>query len=146
MRKQALNEIDAALEKLKKALPDEPAKKAVDEFEKSVKKLKEQFRKEPQSDPKEKPNRDSNLPGENIQGVISKVDSEGLVLIDLGSDAGLLKGQTLHVYRLEPKPEYLGEIRLIEVSPTTAVGKTVKPQAAAGIKVGDRVAAKIAGR
>jgi hypothetical protein len=89
-----------------------------------------------------------NPPPENVHGRISQVGSNGLVLISLGSDAGLAKGMTLEVYRLNTQaPElskYLGRIKINEVTATGAVaqpwGKLSGP-----LQVGDQVSSQILG-
>jgi hypothetical protein len=79
----------------------------------------------------------------NIEGAIKATDSQsGLVTLDIGSDAGLRKGQSLEVYRLKPQPTYLGPIQIVDVRPTEAVARrTGEPHGA--IEVGDRVASII---
>jgi len=62
-------------------------------------------------------------PPTDVTGVIRQVEPNGLVSISIGSDAGLLKGHTLHVYRTSPRPQYLGTVTLIEVSPHESVGR-----------------------
>jgi len=48
-----------------------------------------------------------------------------LIEISIGSDDGLSKGNTLHVYRTGEQNKYLGEIRLELVTPDKAVGVVV---------------------
>jgi hypothetical protein len=80
----------------------------------------------------------------NVEGMIKDVDDKsGLVTISIGSDAGLVKGHTLEVYRLNPKPTYLGTVTLLEVHPAESVGK---PQAKEKLQAGDKVAGNILGR
>ena len=80
--------------------------------------------------------------------MVSEVDPSGLVRITIGSDAGLVTGNTLEVYRLNTlvpdQSKYLGRIRLIQVRNTEAVGQlmgkpTAPPQA------GDTVSSRIVG-
>src|SRR5262249_28416957 len=66
-----------------------------------------------------------NPPPEQVEGLIKGVDGEGLVKVSLGSDAGLTKGHTLEVFRLKPKPAYVGTVRILEVTATEAVGRSV---------------------
>jgi hypothetical protein len=66
-----------------------------------------------------------NPPPEQVEGVIKSVDKGGLVKVSLGSDAGLAKGHTLEVFRLKPKPVYVGTVRILEVTATEAVGRPV---------------------
>ena len=67
-----------------------------------------------------------------VEGQVTKTD-HGLVVISIGSDAGVVKGMTLEVFRTDP-PTYLGPLRIIDVRPTEAVGESAKP-----IQSGDRV-------
>lgn len=88
-----------------------------------------------------------NPPPDNVEGLIRQADPSGLVKITIGSDAGLVKGHTLEVFRLSSVPEqskYLGTIRIIDVSNTEAVGQPVGRMAAPP-EVGDRVASRILG-
>jgi hypothetical protein len=87
-----------------------------------------------------------NPPPENVEGLIKSTDpASGLVTLTIGSDAGLSRGNTLEVYRLSSVPhqsKYLGTIRILEVTPTQAVGQptgrmTAPPQ------MGDRVSSHI---
>jgi hypothetical protein len=88
---------------------------------------------------------ESNPPAEMLEGLVKKVGEEGLVVIGIGSDAGLQKGHTLEVYRLKPQPKYLGTVRIVDVRPTEAVarpvGKLREP-----LQEGDKVASKVTGR
>jgi hypothetical protein len=89
-----------------------------------------------------------NPPLENVEGVIREVDPSGLVRISIGSDAGLVKGNTLEVYRLNTQApsesRYLGRIKLLDVRNTEAVGQLLsKPPVPP--QVGDTVSSKIAG-
>jgi hypothetical protein len=77
------------------------------------------------------------------RGNIKAVDqASGLVTINVGSDYGITKDLTLHVYRLEPVPKYLGQIRIVEVRKDEAVGKPtqkltepLRPRDIVGVKV-----------
>lgn len=88
----------------------------------------------------------NNPPPKEVQGSIKAVDStSGLVTITIGSDAGLAKGHTLHVYRTgtdKSNAMYLGTIRILEVRPSEAVGKPAG-KLRDPIQAGDNVASKI---
>ncbi len=95
-----------------------------------------------------KPKEGPNPPLDSVEGMVSEVDPSGLVRITIGSDAGLVTGNTLEVYRLNTlvpdQSKYLGRIRLIQVRNTEAVGQlmgkpTAPPQA------GDTVSSRIVG-
>jgi hypothetical protein len=85
-----------------------------------------------------------NPPPEDVKGTIKSTDpASGLVTINLGSDSGLTKGNTLHVYRTSPRPSYIGLLRVVDVRPNEAVGKLTTSARAGAIQVGDEVASKI---
>jgi hypothetical protein len=92
--------------------------------------------------------RGKNPPPESVEGLIKAADAaSGLVTITLGSDAGLAKGHTLEVFRLNPIPsqsKYLGTIRILETTHTQAVGQPVGRMIAPP-QAGDRVASRILG-
>jgi hypothetical protein len=88
-------------------------------------------------------------PPEDIKGIVTDMDPKsGLVTISLGSDNGLDKGMKLNVYRLSPRPLYLGEIRIVNVNHHEAVGRPVSMQRSAQfpIEKGDTVASNIVTR
>jgi hypothetical protein len=78
---------------------------------------------------------------DKIEGKITSVDeSSKLVKVSIGSDAGLKKGDTLEVYRLDAKePKYLGQLKVVEVKPTEAVAQAVSGVKDDAPKVGDNV-------
>lgn len=90
-----------------------------------------------------------NPPPENVEGLVKVTDpSSNLMTITIGSDAGLAKGHTLELFRLNPdsptQSKYLGTVRILEADAKQAVVQPVgrlsdKPQA------GDRVASRILG-
>jgi hypothetical protein len=84
----------------------------------------------------------SNAPPVDVVGRVKQVDKSGLVLISIGSNDSLQRGQTLDLYRLVPRPQYLGQLRLIDVRSTEAVGRPVR-KIRVPIEVGDRVAADL---
>jgi hypothetical protein len=86
-----------------------------------------------------------NPPPENVEGLITRTDpATGLVVLSIGSDAGLQQGHTLEVFRLRPTAKYLGTIQIMDVRPNEAVGKPMTKMLGP-IQQGDRVAAKILG-
>jgi hypothetical protein len=87
----------------------------------------------------------TNPPAADVEGQVKAVDEKsGLVTITIGSDAGLAKGNTLEVFRLQPAPKYLGTIRVIEVTPHEAVAQPMS-RLAAPLQPGDRAASKLQG-
>jgi len=85
----------------------------------------------------------ANPPPGDVSGRVKNYDpTSGLLTITVGSDAGILKGHTLQVYRLEPNGQYVGVMRILEVRPNEAVGKLInKPRSP--VQVNDKVANKI---
>lgn len=85
----------------------------------------------------------ANPPPQNVEGVVTETSPRGdLIRISIGSDAGLAKGHTLDVYRTDPSPQYLGQIRLTDVRATEAVGQPVERLKGA-VKKGDLVASDV---
>jgi hypothetical protein len=89
---------------------------------------------------------EENPPVENVQGRVVDVDHEqGLFTISIGSDAGLVKGHTLKVFRLAPIPEetkYLGTLEVLSVTPHKAVARFTT-KTAVPVRPGDHVASRL---
>jgi multidrug resistance efflux pump len=83
-------------------------------------------------------------PKDSIRGEIEKVDPKDplLVQISIGSDAGVAKGQTLEVYRLQPAPQYLGRVQIVEITPTRSIGRALSTNPT-GMRPGDQVASNL---
>jgi hypothetical protein len=77
---------------------------------------------------------------EDLKGTIQQVSGD-LATITPGSDAGVAVGVKLRVFHLLPKPEYLGDLTILSVTPTQAVGRLSGPKARQ-VKGGDEVDAK----
>ena len=87
-----------------------------------------------------------NPPAEDVGGRVMRTDPQtGMVTINIGSDLGVNKGNTLEVFRLNPDPKYLGTIEILGVLPNEAVGKPIE-RMNGPIKVGDQVSSSIMGR
>ena len=81
----------------------------------------------------------------DVKGEVARVDQKNKrIEITLGSDEGLVVGDTLFIYREKPTAEYIGKIRLILVEPDQAVG-TIEGQTVGGKKIqeGDHVTTQI---
>jgi hypothetical protein len=91
----------------------------------------------------------ANPPPAELRGTIRRVDKDnGLVVISLGTDAGLAKGHTLEVYRLDP-PMYLGRVRVIEVRAHEAIAKPIHGLPGGrqpAFKEGDEVTSSLEGK
>ncbi|AGA30635.1 hypothetical protein [Singulisphaera acidiphila] len=77
----------------------------------------------------------------SVHGEVARVDRDNRVELTIGSDDGLVVGHELYLWRLKPKPEYLGKIRILSVDPDQAVGVVVGGTTIQGkkIKEGDIV-------
>jgi len=85
-------------------------------------------------------------PPPDVEGVITRYDAQTKrVEISIGSDDGLTVGHELSVYRIKPRTDYLGKIRLISVDPEQAVGVLVGGKSYQGKKIeeGDLVSSQI---
>jgi len=62
-----------------------------------------------------------------VEGQVKKVDKANkTVEISIGSDDGLVPGHELYLYRVSPRPEYLGRLKIMSVDPDQAVAKVIK--------------------
>lgn len=78
---------------------------------------------------------------ENFRGSVKAIQGD-LATITPGSDAGATVGAQLQVFRLLPRPEYLGTIVIRAVTPHEAVGQLQGPKKNQ-VKVNDEVAARL---
>ena len=80
-----------------------------------------------------------------VVGEVKRIDPTNRNMeITIGSDDGLVVGHKLYLYRLSPRPEYLGEIAIVQVDPDQAVAKVVgKTYMGKKIKEGDIVSSTI---
>ncbi len=82
-------------------------------------------------------------PPEDVKGKILEVDSRsGLATISIGTDSGVNVGNTLEVYHLNPKPEYVGTVRVVDANFKQAVVRPVLPLRTA-LQKNDVVASRI---
>jgi hypothetical protein len=80
-----------------------------------------------------------------VHGEVARVDSNNRVELTIGSDDGLVVGHELFLWRLKPKSDYLGKVRIISVDPDQAVGVVVGGKTVQGMKIkeGDIVSSTI---
>jgi hypothetical protein len=80
-----------------------------------------------------------------VMGEVKRVDSTNRRLeVTIGSDDGLVPGHELFIYRVKPRPEYLGKMAIVAVDPDQAVGKVVgNTYQGKKIKEGDIVSSSI---
>ncbi len=72
--------------------------------------------------------------------IVEVRDEQFEVVVDIGSNQGLRPGVRLHVFRTEPRPEYLGMIEIREVSAQQSVGVILQAYRDFVFRRGDRVA------
>jgi hypothetical protein len=87
-----------------------------------------------------------NPPAHLVRGVITGiVRDRGLVEVSVGSDDGVNEGHTLEVYRLKPRPEYLGTIKILNADHHEAVGQIMRSDGVrhSPMAKGDEVASRI---
>jgi hypothetical protein len=83
-------------------------------------------------------------PADDVEGTVLEIDAKSdLVTISIGSDSGVNKGNTLVVYRLKPRPEYVGTLSVIDSHPKEAVARPIKPLRAGPVQKGDIVASRV---
>jgi len=75
--------------------------------------------------------------GKNKRGQIEMVE------ISLGSDDGLARGHTLSIYRTNGKGKYLGEIKIVYITPDRSVGEVIDRAKTGIIEKGDNVTTKL---
>ncbi len=78
-----------------------------------------------------------------VRGTVISVGDRKELLVSLDLDQeGIKPGTLLHVYRIKPRPEYLGRVELLNVRQRQAVGRP-KPPSLGEIKAGDKVASEL---
>lgn len=82
-----------------------------------------------------------NPPSEKIEGQVTKMDG-AILQLSVGSDSGLKKNQTLELFRLGPKPVYLGTVRITDVVAKASVAMPVGKLNDVA-RIGDQVASHI---
>lgn len=106
--------------------------------------VKEFLRQKPADEPRRQSSSGKNPPAKGVDGVVESVDASGLMTISIGSDAGLAKGHTLELFRVNPS-KYLGTIRILEAGTKESIAQGVGGFADTP-KIGDRVASHILGK
>jgi hypothetical protein len=63
-----------------------------------------------------------------VHGEVLRVDAQNKrVELSIGSDDGLVPGHELYLYRVKPRPQFLGKITVISTDPDQAVGRVIGP-------------------
>jgi hypothetical protein len=80
-----------------------------------------------------------------VTGKINRVDDSNRSMeISIGADDGLVVGHELYLYRVKPRPEYLGKVVIVSVDPDQAVARIVgKPYMGKKLKEGDIVSSTV---
>jgi len=61
-----------------------------------------------------------------VHGEVSRVDAQNrTVEITIGSDDGLVPGHELFLFRVSPKDEYLGKVKILTVDPDQSVARVI---------------------
>jgi hypothetical protein len=80
-----------------------------------------------------------------VTGKVKRVDpTNRRIEMTIGSDDGLVIGHELNIYRLDPRPEYVGKVKIVEVDPDQAVASVVgRTYQGKKIKEGDIVSSTL---
>jgi hypothetical protein len=90
-----------------------------------------------------------NPPKAYVRGKVEAVDvkdDKSLVKISVGTDQGVHKASTMEVYRLTPRPEYLGRLLIVDASADSAIGRLLRDPGRTSppaIQPGDEVTNKV---
>ncbi|WP_435006642.1 hypothetical protein P12x_004152 [Tundrisphaera lichenicola] len=69
---------------------------------------------------------DPNLVPPMVEGKVMELNSTGRSMeISIGSDDGLAPGQELYVFRIQPRAEYIGKVKIVSVYPDKAVAEVI---------------------
>jgi hypothetical protein len=61
-----------------------------------------------------------------VMGEVKRIDPTNRILeLTIGSDDGLVVGHELYLFRLSPRPEYLGKVKIQTVDPDQAVARVI---------------------
>jgi antitoxin component HigA of HigAB toxin-antitoxin module len=79
-----------------------------------------------------------------VTGEVKRIDATNRSMeLTIGSDDGLVVGHELYIYRLSPRPEYLGKLSIVAVDPDQSVARVVgKTYLGKKIKEGDIVSSE----
>jgi RNA polymerase sigma factor (sigma-70 family) len=80
----------------------------------------------------------------DLQGTVEEVDG-AMLLLAVGAAHAVRKGERLEIYRVRPRPEYVGQADVVAVVGRRAVARFVRTQSGRGPRVGDQVARSLRG-
>jgi hypothetical protein len=61
-----------------------------------------------------------------VEGKVTELNATKRSMeISIGSDDGLAVGQELYVFRIQPRPEYIGKVKIVAVYPDQAVAEVI---------------------
>jgi cell shape-determining protein MreC len=140
-RDKHFKEVERKTDELNQALNDnEQLKKRTNDLAKDLAKAKEALRwigLDENSDYKSKT-------PPKVDGIVSETPGEGIVVISIGSDAGLRKGHQLEVIRTTGgSSTYVGRVEVIKTTPDKSVCKVDPKYQKAAMMKGDRVFSQI---
>jgi len=78
---------------------------------------------------------------DDAAGAVLEVFDAKLLLVSLGSDHGLRKGARLAIFRLEPKPVFVGEAEVVNVGAKSSVARLSKTFPGQTVRRGDQASA-----
>jgi len=80
-----------------------------------------------------------NAPPDDLRATVKSVAEDGSVVISAGKDKGLARGHVLWVLRLDPKPQYVAKVQILESKQTESVGHVLNPLSERKVKPSDQV-------
>ena len=61
-----------------------------------------------------------------VVGEVKRVDPTNRLLeLTIGSDDGLVVGHQLYIFRVKPRPEYIGKVAIVTIDPDQSVAKVI---------------------
>jgi antitoxin component HigA of HigAB toxin-antitoxin module len=61
-----------------------------------------------------------------VVGEVKRIDPTNRLLeLTIGADDGLVVGHVLYIYRVKPRPEYIGKVAIVTTDPDQAVAKVI---------------------
>ena len=61
-----------------------------------------------------------------VVGEVKRIDPTNRLLeLTIGADDGLVVGHVLYIYRVKPRPEYIGKVTIVTTDPDQAVAKVI---------------------
>jgi RNA polymerase sigma factor (sigma-70 family) len=81
---------------------------------------------------------------QELGGTVQEVDGT-MLLLALDAEHAVRKGERLEIFRLRPRPVYVGQVEVVAVVGRRAVARVLRAGAGQGPRVGDQVARSLTG-